>query len=75
MKSSLRYELDDYGKIGITLEEFDSLEQMDLFMQQYKDSNDVKEAYLSRINDFLKTRRAKEFLKLVKNTRACYNID
>lgn len=67
MKSSLRYELDDYGKIGITLEEFDSLEQMDLFMQQFKDSNDVKEAYLSRINDFLKTRRAKEFLKLVKD--------
>lgn len=66
MDCKLRYELDDSGKIGITLEEFDSLEQMDLFMRQFKDSNSVKESYLDEINKFLKTDAAKGFLKIIK---------
>ena len=64
MKSKLSYELDDAGRIGITLEEFESLEQMDLFMQQFKDSNDVKESYLDRINEFLKTDKAIGYIKM-----------
>ena len=65
MKSKLRFELDDFGKIGITLEEFDTLYDMDRFMQQFKDSNAVKEAYLDEINKFLNSDAAKSFLKLI----------
>ena len=65
MNSVLRYELDDFGKIGITLEKFSSLQEMDLFMKKFKDSNEVKEYYFDKINEFLKTNPAKEFLKLV----------
>lgn len=66
MNCALRYELDDLGKVGITLEVFNSLEAMDLFMQKFCDSNDVKEAFLDKINKFLKTDRAREFLNLIK---------
>lgn len=65
MRSILRYELDDYGKVGITLEEFDSLEEMDKFMKRFSDSNDVKDTYLERINKFLKTENATKFLKSI----------
>ena len=65
MKSKIRFELDDYGKIGITLEEFDTIFEMDLFLKKFRDSNKVKENYLDKINEFLKTDTVKEFLKLV----------
>ena len=39
MNNVLRYELDEYGKVGITLGEFNSLAEMDLFMHKFKDSN------------------------------------
>ena len=66
MKSLLRYELDNLGKIGITLKEFDSLIEMDEYLKQFNDSNDVKEVYLKVINEFLKTPEAIKFLSNIK---------
>lgn len=66
MESVLRYELDEYGKVGITLESFNSLEEMDVFMQKFNDTNDVKNVYLDKINEFLKTPLATNYLKSIK---------
>ena len=63
MKSVLRYVLDDKEKIGITLMTFDTLQEMDLYLQQFKDSNDVKEQYLDLINGFLRTPAAINYLR------------
>lgn len=65
MKSILRYELDNRGEIGITLEEFDSLSEMDLFMQKFSNSNDVKEKYFDKINTFLQDKKCIDFLNTV----------
>ena len=72
MKCQLRYVLDDFGKIGVTLKEFDSLEEMDDYMQAFKDSNEVKKVYLSKINEFLKTKPAEELLHKVKQENNGY---
>ena len=65
MNNVLRYELDEYGKVGITLGEFNSLAEMDLFMHKFKDSNMVKEYYLEKINEFLKTNMATNYLNSI----------
>lgn len=66
MESVLRYELDDYGKIGITLARFNSLQELDKFLTAFNDSNDVKEQYLDKINTFLQSKEAIEFLRNYK---------
>ena len=72
MKSLLRYELDDFGKIGTTLKEFDSLKEMDEYLKKFNDSNDVKEEYINEINEFLKTKKAIDFLANVPNENNGY---
>ncbi len=63
MKSELRYVLDKRGKIGITLMTFDTLQEMDLYMRRFKDSNDVKEMFLDLINCFLRSSIATNYLQ------------
>ncbi len=57
----LRFEIDDCGTIGITLMEFKTLREMDEFMKQFHDSNDVRRYFFDKINTFLKTKEAKRF--------------
>lgn len=69
MRCILRYELDDVGNIGLTLAEFDSLEEMDEFLTKFKDSDEVRNYYYDRINKFLKTPCVVSYLNSV-TTRA-----
>jgi hypothetical protein len=63
MRCLLRYELDDVGSVGITLYEFNSLEEMDKFLTRFKDSDEVREYYHDAIDRFLKTPQAVNYLK------------
>jgi len=63
MKCELRFELDDRGEIGITLNTFNSLKEMDDFLTRFKDSDEVREYYRDIINNFLKTKQAVNYLK------------
>ncbi len=59
---TLSFELDKEGKIGVTLKTFANLREMDEFMRQFHDSNDVREYFITEINSFLATKEAIDFL-------------
>ena len=60
----LKYELDKYGAISKTLKTFKSLYEMDDFLSNFHDSNDVREYFFDEINEFLKTKEATEYLNV-----------
>ena len=63
----LKFDLDGKGEIGIILKTFDTLREMDEFLYQFNDANDVRKYYLETINDFLKTNEARNFINLNPN--------
>lgn len=67
MKCVLRFELDKFGDVGVTLKEFSSLEEMDKFISQFNNSDDVRRGFIDEINEFLKTPLAVNYLFKLKN--------
>ena len=60
----LRYELDESGKIGVTLKTFNSLKEMDEFLKMFHNSDDVSKFFKDTINDFLKSKEAINYLNI-----------
>ena len=60
----LKYELDKTGKIGVTLKEFVSLREMDTFLSDFHNSSDVREYFIDKINEFLMSEQATNYLNV-----------
>ena len=60
----LCFDLDQYGDVGVILKEFNTLHEMDEFIKRFHDTDDVREYFRDKINKFLKTKKAIEYLEM-----------